>query len=267
MLFAQKCVVFAYFLRGEQANMEDIRYDGELTYSINNIGFVNVQRNRDFSFPYKNGKDRYSLIMVEAGSLRYQFIDTKEEIVVDEGTVIYIPKEFPYTATYLQDGTMIKILVFDMISDQNLLHFQKPIIQKNTELSAIYQSIVYPKNNNTIFLASKIYEILDMMETGQLLIPNKYKKIVPAIEEIHRLYYENKKLSYYADLCFMSESNFRKLFREYTGRTLIEYRNRIRIAQVRKLIASEEYSVQEAAYQVGFRNMSFFYETLRKSEV
>ena len=65
----------------------------------------------------------------------------------------------------------------------------------------------------------------------------------------------------------MSESNFRKLFKEYTGRTLIEYRNRIRIAEVRKLIASEEYSVQEAAYQVGFRNMSFFIETLRKSEV
>ena len=247
--------------------MEDIRYDGELTYSINNIGFVNVQRNQDFSFPYKNGKDRYSLIMVEAGSLRYQFIDTKEEIVVDERTVIYIPKEFPYMATYLHNGTKIKILAFDMISDQRLLHFQKPITQKNTELFSIYKSIVYPKNNNTVFLASKIYEILDLMETEQIQIPNKYKKIVPAIEEINRRYFENNKLTYYADMCYMSESNFRKLFKEYTGRTLIEYRNRIRIAEVRKLIASEEYSVQEAAYQVGFRNMSFFYETLRKSEV
>ena len=246
--------------------MEDIRYDGELMYSINNIGFVNVLRNQDFSFPYRNGKDRYSLIMVEEGSLHYQFIDTNENIVVDRGTVIFIPKAFPYIATYLEDGTKIKILVFDIISEQQLLYFQKPITQKNAELSAIYNSIVYPKNNNTVFLASKIFEIMDIMETKQILIPNKYKKIVPAIEEINRRYFENNKLSYYADMCYMSESNFRKLFKEYTGRTLIEYRNRIRISEVKKLIASEEYTVQEAAYLVGFHNMSFFYETLRKSE-
>lgn len=247
--------------------MEDICYDGELTYSINNIGFVNVQRNRNFSFPYKTGKDRYSLIMVEEGSLRYQFLANKEEIVVGKGTVIFIPKEYPYLATYLQDGTTIKILVFDIDSDEHLLRFREPIIQKSTEFSAIYQSIVYPKNNSTVFLAAKIYEILDMMDTKQVSVPSQYKKIVPAIEDIQKHYYENRKLSYYADMCFMSESHFRKLFKEYTGRTLIEYRNRIRIAQVRKLIASEEYTVQEAAYQAGFRNMSFFYETLRKSDL
>ncbi len=246
--------------------MEDIRYDGELDYTINNIGFVKVQRDRDFTFPYKNGKDRYSLIMVEGGSLRYQFLASKEELVVGAGTVIFIPKEYPYLATYLQDGTTIKILVFDINSSEGMLRFVKPIIQTSTELSAIYQSIVYPKNNNTVFLASKIYEILDIMETKQIIVPSQYKKIVPAIEELHRHYYENRKLSYYADMCYLSESHFRKLFKEYTGMTLIAYRNQIRIAQVRKLISSEEYSVQEAAYQVGFHNMSFFYEVLRKSD-
>ena len=247
--------------------MEDIRYDGELDYTINNIGFVKVQRNRNFSFPYKNGKDRYSLIMVEEGSLQYLFLAGKEEIVVGEGTVIFIPKEYPYIATYLQDGTTIKILVFDMASEDHLPRFGEPIVQKSTELSAIYQSIVYPKNNNTVFLASKIYEILDIMESRQVIVPVQYKKIVPAIEEIHRHFNENRKLSYYADMCYLSESHFRKLFKEYTGRTLIAYRNQIRISQVRKLISSEEYTVQEAAFQVGFRNMSFFYETLRKSNL
>ncbi|MBR4000122.1 MAG: helix-turn-helix transcriptional regulator [Clostridia bacterium] len=246
--------------------MEDIRYDGELAYILRAIGFVSVQRKKNFTFPYRNGKDRHSLIMVEEGSLRYEFIHTNETVVVDKGSVIFIPKEFPYVATYLQDDTLIKILVFDMIAEQNILHFRKPIIQKTAELTAIYKSIEYPKNNNTVFLASKIYEILDRMESEQSIIPKRYKKIIPAIEEISRYYYENRKLSYYAELCFMSESNFRKLFKEYTGRTPIEYRNLIRITEVRKLIDSGEYTVQEAAYLVGFNNMSFFYETLRKSE-
>ena len=62
----------------------------------------------------------------------------------------------------------------------------------------------------------------------------------------------------------MSESNFSKLFKEYTGFSPIEFRNRIRIAEVRKLTDSGEYSISEAAYMVGFNNMSFFYETYNK---
>ena len=62
----------------------------------------------------------------------------------------------------------------------------------------------------------------------------------------------------------MSESNFRKLFKEYTGKSLIEYRNLIRISEAKKMIESREFTVAEAAYTVGFNNMSFFYEVYNK---
>ena len=58
----------------------------------------------------------------------------------------------------------------------------------------------------------------------------------------------------------MSESNFRKLFKEYTGKTPIEYRNKIRIDEVVKLLEIGEFAVAEAAYCAGFNNMSFFYQ-------
>jgi AraC-like DNA-binding protein len=61
----------------------------------------------------------------------------------------------------------------------------------------------------------------------------------------------------------MSESNLRLLFKEFTGSSLIEYRNRIRITEARKLIDSGEFSVAEAAYLVGFNNMSFFYDQMK----
>ena len=62
----------------------------------------------------------------------------------------------------------------------------------------------------------------------------------------------------------MSESNFRKLFRENIGKSPIEYRNHIRIMEFEKLISSGEFTVSEAAYVVGFNNMSFFYEVYHK---
>ena len=79
-----------------------------------------------------------------------------------------------------------------------------------------------------------------------------------------REYFKNEKISYYAQLCGMSESNFRKLFKEYTGKSPIEYRNLIRISAVKTLLNSSELTVSEAAYLVGFNNMSYFYEVYNK---
>ena len=62
----------------------------------------------------------------------------------------------------------------------------------------------------------------------------------------------------------MSESNFRKLFRAYTGRSPIEYRNLIRISEAQKLIEEGECTATEAAHITGFNNIPFFYELYRK---
>ena len=120
-------------------------------------------------------------------------------------------------------------------------------------------------SDNTFFLASVIYRILAELCAPQPETDKKYRKIIPALEALRDRYYENQKLSYYAELCGMSESNFRKLFREYTGSSPIEYRNSVRILQVKRMLDSGEYTVCEAAYTAGFNNISFFYEIYNKS--
>ena len=95
-------------------------------------------------------------------------------------------------------------------------------------------------------------------------MPKKYQKIILAVNEIENSYQEDKKVLYYADKCNMSESNFRKLFKEYTGKTPIEYRNFIRLSVFQKLMESGEFTVSEAAYLVGFNNMSFFYDVYNR---
>ena len=76
---------------------------------------------------------------------------------------------------------------------------------------------------------------------------------------------QNNKLSYYAELCNMSESNFRRLFKDYTGKSLIDYRNSLRLLAVQKMIDSGELSISEAAYLAGFNNMSFFYKLYHRA--
>ena len=98
--------------------MEDIRHDGNLDFTISQVGFVSVMRNKNFTFEYKNGKDLYSLVYVDDGELEYYFYETKEKLKIKKGTLLFIPKQIPYKTKYLKDKTKIKIIIFDF-SDKN----------------------------------------------------------------------------------------------------------------------------------------------------
>ena len=244
--------------------MLNIRFNGNLDYIIDSVGYVNVMRNSNFTVPYKTGKPRYTIIFVESGEMKYFFEKTREYIILTKGSILFVPKNTPYEATYTKDNTVAKVFIFDIIQNTLSTYFNTPSYYNNPVFFDICTGISEKHANNAVFLVSKIYEILYTMEQENSTIPGKYKKILPAVNEIQERYFENKKLSYYSDLCYMSESNFRKLFREYTGKTLIEYRNLIRISQAYKKICSGEYTIQEAAYLSGFNNMSFFYELYRR---
>lgn len=240
--------------------MQNIHFDGKLDYMIDNISFVNVLRNSNFTFPFRAGKEKYTLVFVENGELNYFFTQNRTNLKLTKGSFLFIPKHTPYIATYTHDDTITKVIMFDIISNSLPEIFNSPIYKNETFLGGIFKTLSNQAINSPIFLASKIYEILYIIEKESIVVPHKYKKIIPVLNEIQKFYFKNQKLSYYSDMCHMSESNFRKLFKEYTGKTPIEYRNIIRISEARKMIDSGEYSVQEAAYLTGFNNMSFFYE-------
>ncbi len=101
-------------------------------------------------------------------------------------------------------------------------------------------------------------ELLWKIEESLFSLPQKYKKLQPALSEISERFYENEKISYYASLCGTNEVNFRRIFREYTGVSPVEYRNEIRLKNARFMLESGEYNVSETAGKCGFTNLSFF---------
>ena len=68
----------------------------------------------------------------------------------------------------------------------------------------------------------------------------------------------------YVKRCNMSEVNFRRLFKEYTGMSPIEYRNNIRLINAKNKLQSDEYNVSETAELCGFSNLSFFIRLYKK---
>jgi uncharacterized RmlC-like cupin family protein len=80
--------------------MEDIFYYEKLDYRIENIGFVNVERTKNYTFEFKEGKPQFSFIYVENGSLEYSFTTTNQKIYVSKGDMLYVPKNLPYILAF-----------------------------------------------------------------------------------------------------------------------------------------------------------------------
>ncbi|MBR0277856.1 MAG: hypothetical protein IJQ50_05305, partial [Clostridia bacterium] len=117
--------------------MQDIRFNGNLDYIINNVEFVNVLRNANFTFPYKNGKKKHSLIFVENGEMNYYFTQTKMTKKLSKGDTLFIPKNTPYIATYTTDNSIIKLISFDAISE-SLPDWMNHVVCKSDDFFPIF---------------------------------------------------------------------------------------------------------------------------------
>jgi len=56
----------------------------------------------------------------------------------------------------------------------------------------------------------------------------------------------------------MSYSNFRKLFKEYTGLSPATYQQELRLLRAKELITTTEYSIKEIAYRLNFESPDYF---------
>ena len=65
-------------------------------------------------------------------------------------------------------------------------------------------------------------------------------------------------------MCNLSESSFRRHFKEYKKMSPITYRNYLRIKKAKELIESGEYNVTEAAMNVKLPDICYFHKLFKK---
>lgn len=88
--------------------------------------------------------------------------------------------------------------------------------------------------------------------------PENAMVISPALDYIDDHYAEQFDMDYLADICLLSPTHFRRLFRSITGASPLEFLNSTRIMKACNLLRSTEYSILEISERVGFRSVSSF---------
>lgn len=92
----------------------------------------------------------------------------------------------------------------------------------------------------------------------------RYDAIKRVIYHIHSNYAENTDVQTLADLCHLSKYRFIVNFKKMTGYTPIDYRNKIRVDQARRLLTETEQPMYVIAEQLGFQSATYFSTVFKK---
>lgn len=112
-------------------------------------------------------------------------------------------------------------------------------------------------------LLDLFYTLLHICEQKRFE-PSYYQRITRVQEYIQKNYQKDIKIIELANLCSFSESHFRKIFRNVTGISCIQYINLVKIEIARNILLSGTANVTEAALQVGYSDVFYFSRIFKK---
>ncbi len=249
-----------------------MRYEYRLAqpdFTVKDIDILHVARDAYYKHSYHNGRIKYGFIYTVKGKMRNEFLDGPDEnIEVEQGELIFIPKGCRYYGVYAEPGTEIKIVQFSVASGALPSYLSSPVKLSFPKVGEAIDAFFKPNENHMVgspfYYYACLYELFREIDEVFGGLPNKYNKLQAALAELSAHFYENVPISHYAALCDISEVSFRRLFREYMGVSPLDYRNSLRLENARIRLQSGEYNVSEAAESVGFSNLSFFIRSYKK---
>ncbi len=139
--------------------------------------------------------------------------------------------------------------------------------------SRIYDYVIYPSEYNYLlklfeeFFGGQLYYVspsksvfdLDLeLQCAHSNTDLHKKRTFAAQQYIDKYFSEKIKISYLAQLCFMSPDYFSRVFKLEFNITPQEYIKQKRLNKAKALLRESTYTIQQKSYQVGYSNQSQF---------
>ena len=192
------------------------------------------------------------LHFIISGERQYQINGKK--VTVGSNTLIFIPNNTRYKTVASPKCIGIGICFDgDIFKDEKDLDVYFKNSFSNPEgMKSLFEKIL--KLYDTIphnFLEMKGIIIKILSDLTKVDFSEEYALIKDAIIFISEHYKENLPIKVYADKCSLSESYFRKKFKEFFGKSPIEYRNELRFSEAKRLYQNNV-STEKIAETLGF---------------
>ena len=93
-------------------------------------------------------------------------------------------------------------------------------------------------------------EVAEQMNRALILVAEQFRTITP--EDLSR------------QLC-MGYSNFRRIFKEYTGQAPAQYIRQVRLSRIKEALTNSSRPIRELAFEMGFENEGYFFTAFRRA--
>ena len=238
--------------------------------SIVSSGHIFADHGRHINRP--NGRDDFLLLYTAKGEMRF-CLDTDTD-AKEGGFVLYRPHEKQeHLYTGKQPGELYFIHFnapdnFDLFGFESSKVYTSQISSNICELfEEIIEELQVKRRGYERICVSKFFLIMALLErniANEANHKNQYEnKILFAVQLMNKEYEKNYTLDEYAELCTMSKFHFLRVFKEITGSSPMEYRNRIRIDHAKELLEDSAYSVSEIGRKVGYLSDSYFCDAFK----
>lgn len=204
------------------------------------------------------------------GSKTYCFWDDEKEIMLDEGSIIYMPKGSSYNVMSEKDCICYAIN-FDLAEDLFCEPFKfNP--KDGSKMLRLFKEAEKAWSTKSVGYMEKCFailsEIISVMksEIAACYISGSQRNLIePAIKYISEHYASERiVVSELSELCGISEVYLRRIFISVLGKTPITYIKHLRLERGYDLILSGEYSVSSAAVDCGFSDECYFSREFKK---
>lgn len=213
-----------------------------------------------------------SFLYILKGQYSYHFGD--ESLLVGEGSLVYLPRYAEYTYQVLSADAECLQCEMDFFRDGIPIAFGKwPVAITDGEgermESIMRELLLHHGGGGASFLVTgHLFHLLSFFADNQMqpAANTGWQKIQPAISYIHRHYREKISIAHLAEICYLSQSQLRRLFQAEMGQSPVEMKNQLLAKAACDMLRTTENSVGEIAEALGFETIYAFSRFFKQAQ-
>lgn len=254
-----------------------LQTDDRFDATIRDIGFV-VRRepNRDWAIHDLVNRRYYILAYAASGRARYSC--GERDFDVQKGHLLFFAKGTAHSgrsdpsAPWAFFSTTFELQFADAQAEAAFQALPVQAAPRNTgEVQALFTDLerLWGRREPGFLLRCRSI-ILQLMHIhvrcccGAAPSVPHARKLAPIVARLQANLAQAVSIEALAKAAELSPSRFRVLFKHYTGHSVVRYQNWLRVNKAKDLLLSGEYSVTEAAQEVGFVDVYYFSRLFKK---
>lgn len=217
------------------------------------------------------GRAHSSFLYISRGSYEYTF--SGDSFTAQSNALVYLPQGADYHYAVLNRYAKCYQIELDIITENNkrMIFSDAPQIvgyypdEKMKQLFENIKSAADDALSGGIAMCA-VYDLIFSVLKQTSNSGQNQSKILPAVEYIQTHYNENFSMRTLADLCFLSESQMRRIFRAEYNCSPLAYKNNLIFDLAKKMLNISNYAVSDIADTLGFQSVYAFSRFFKKRQ-